>query len=44
MPHPFPHTKIDLNEISVMMPGDNVPGITVNLPGIVWNAAGATYA
>eukprot|EP00435_Cladocopium_sp_Y103_P031445 s2746_g8.t1 len=42
----FPHTKIDLNEIGVIMPHDNVPGmgITANLPDIYWNAAGATYA
>ena len=42
----FPNTKIDLNEIGVIMPHDNVPGmgITANLPDIYWNAAGATYA
>lgn len=42
----FPHTKIDLNEIGIIMPHDNDPGkgITANLPDIYWNAAGATYA
>ena len=42
----FPDTKLDLNEIGVIMPHDNDPslGIDANLPDIYWNAAGATYA
>mmetsp|Transcript_1113 Transcript_1113/g.2557 ORF Transcript_1113/g.2557 Transcript_1113/m.2557 type:complete len:566 (+) Transcript_1113:69-1766(+) len=43
---PFPHVKIALNEMGVIMPDDNNPnfGLDGNLPDIYWNAAGAMYA
>jgi len=42
----FPDVRIDLNELGVIMPGDNDPklGLDADLPDIYWNAAGAMYA
>ena len=42
----FPDTKLDLNEIGTMMPGDHDAGLPIDadLPDIYWNAAGATFA
>ena len=42
----FPAVKIDLDELGVIMPGDNDPsrGLDADLPDIYWNAAGAAYA
>lgn len=42
----FPQAKFALNEIGVVMPGDNHEslGIDADLPDIYWNAAGAMYA
>ncbi|CAE7909014.1 ARFGEF2, partial [Symbiodinium sp. KB8] len=42
----FPDVKLDLDELGVIMPGDNDPsgGLDADLPDIYWNAAGAAYA
>ena len=42
----FPRARLDLDELGVIMPGDNDPSLPLDadLPDIYWNAAGAMYA
>ena len=39
-----PNTKIDTNELGVILPTDNTPADKVRPPDRYWNAAGALYA
>ncbi len=39
-----PATKTDLDELGVILPGDNSPGDSVPPPRIYWNACGSLYA
>jgi len=38
-----PATKIDTDELGVILPTDNTPADKNPLPGVYWNAAGALY-
>ena len=38
-----PETKIDIDEMGVILPNDNTPGVAIP-PAIYWNAAGAMFA
>jgi hypothetical protein len=38
-----PATKIDTDELGVILPGDNSPSDKIPPPAIYWNAAGALY-
>ena len=38
-----PQTKIDTDELGVILPTDNTPADKVRPPGVYWNAAGALY-
>ncbi|HEY1895679.1 MAG TPA: glycosyl hydrolase family 39 [Terracidiphilus sp.] len=38
-----PQTKIDTDELGVILPTDNTPADKLPLPGAYWNAAGALY-
>eukprot|EP00051_Salpingoeca_urceolata_P028204 m.485621 g.485621 ORF g.485621 m.485621 type:complete len:640 (+) comp23891_c0_seq1:123-2042(+) len=42
----LPSTKLDLDELGVIMPDDNNPNLPIdaNLPDTYWHAAGAMYA
>ena len=39
-----PETKTDLNELGVILPGDNSPGDSVPPPPAYWNACGSLFA
>ena len=38
-----PETKLDVDEMGVILPGDNSPSAPM-FPLVYWNAAGAMYA